>query len=79
MLLLVRCWQVSARDKEWEQTRHKEEMAALTERFERRIEQLQAERTEGQSLEAIMQTVSSSADQVRGLSAARRSLKECSS
>ena len=68
MLLLPA--QVSARDKEWEEAKHKEELAALTERFQRRIEQLQAERTEGQSLEAIMQTVSSSADEVRGLTAA---------
>jgi DNA repair exonuclease SbcCD ATPase subunit len=68
--LLLLPAQVSARDKEWEEAKHKEELAALTERFQRRIEQLQAERTEGQSLEAIMQTVSSSADEVRGLTAA---------
>eukprot|EP00802_Teleaulax_amphioxeia_P005280 Tamp_05284.p1 GENE.Tamp_05284~~Tamp_05284.p1 ORF type:complete len:851 (+),score=309.05 Tamp_05284:356-2554(+) len=59
--------QLHERDKEWRESQHREEVAALTARYESRIEQLQAERSQGQSLETIMQTVATSAQHVREL------------
>ena len=59
--------QLNEREKEWKDTQHRQEVAALTARYESRIQQLQAERTQGQSLESIMQTVATSAQQVREL------------
>jgi len=59
--------QLNEREKEWKDNQHRQEVAALTARYESRIQQLQAERSQGQSLESIMQTVASSAQQVREL------------
>jgi hypothetical protein len=59
--------QLNEREKEWKDNQHRQEVAALTARYESRIQQLQAERSQGQSLESIMQTVATSAQQVREL------------
>ena len=58
----------AARDREWLVAQHAEELAAVRETCERRVRQAEAEREQGKSLEAIMETVSSSASQFAGLS-----------
>lgn len=58
---------LSQRDKEWRQQQHEEEVKSITARYEARIKQLESERAQGATLETLMNTVSSSAEQVRGL------------
>jgi hypothetical protein len=65
------------REKVWRETQHTEEIEALKARYEGRIQQLSAEATQGKSLDGIMQTVATSAEQLRSLGVALEKEREC--
>ena len=44
------CGQISERDKEWAEAKHREELASLKSRYDTRIEDLLSQRTHGKSL-----------------------------